>query len=166
MGSAMAIRKIMAIGFTAKPLGPVRAMELLTEPMLAHPDNLENCWNALDAAWRRSLLIPGIPRARSSRWALSGTRIGAQATFLESLTADGKLSLVRPLLLDYARFVAEKAEGTNRLPAGSLEILRALHKLAPNVPTKELSISDFTSVRAIADRPGAARTVTLVRSKA
>ena len=147
-----------------KPLGPGRAMELLTEPVFAHPDNLENCWNALDAAWRRGLLIPGIPRARSSRWALSGIRIGAQATFLESLAADGKLSLVWPLLLDYTRFVAEKAEGTNRLPAGSLEVLRALQELAPNVPTEELSISDFTGVQAIADRPGAARTVMLART--
>ncbi|MDN8620572.1 hypothetical protein Q0N36_08250 [Corynebacterium kefirresidentii] len=156
--------RLWLLASQAKPLGPARAMELLTEPVFAHPDNLENCWNALDAAWRRGLLIPGTPRARSSRWALSGIRIGAQATFLESLAEEGKLSLVWPLLLNYAKFVAEKAEETNRLPSGSLEILRALHKLAPNVPAEELNISDFTGVRAIADRPGAARTVTLART--
>lgn len=148
----------------AAPLGPARAMELLIEPVFAHPENLENCWNALDAAWKRGLLIPGVPRARSSGWALSGIRIGAQVEFLESLAADGKLSLVWPLLIDYANLISEQAEEINRLPAGSFELLRALRNLQPSVPNDELKRSDLAGVRAIAQRTGAARAVKLARA--
>lgn len=146
---------------SAKPLGPGGAVNLLAVQRHGRPQHATESALALQEAWERGLLVPGVADIDYLDW---GAQLSSIASFVESLrdAADrGMLSVVWPVLddvlvasLEAPRMLAGTAEAAQAMQDYVGEVLAAVSSgVAP------ASALDVPGIRALAARKGSSKAV-------
>lgn len=150
---------------SAKPLGPGGAVNLLAVQRHGRPQHATESALALQEAWERGLLVPGVADIDYLDW---GAQLSSIASFVESLrdAADlGMLSVVWPVLDDVLvaslkapRMLAGTAEAAQAMQDYVGEVLAAVSSgVAP------ASALEVPGVRALAARKGSSKAVDAAR---
>lgn len=151
---------------SAKPLGPGGAVNLLAVQRHGRPQHATESALALQEAWERGLLVPGVADIDYLDWDAQLSNI---ASFVESLrdAADrGMLSVVWPVLddvlvasLNAPRMLAGTAEAAQAMQDYIGEVLAAVTSgVAP------ASALDVPGVRALAARSGSSKAVVAAKA--
>lgn len=146
---------------SAKPLGPGGAVNLLAVQRHGRPQHATESALALQEAWERGLLVPGVADIDYLDW---GAQLSSIASFVESLrdAADrGMLSVVWPVLDD----VLVAALKAPRMLAGTAEAAQAMQDYVGEVlaavssGVAPASALEVPGVRALAARSGSSKAV-------
>lgn len=146
---------------SAKPLGPGGAVNLLAVQRHGRPQHATESALALQEAWERGLLVPGVADIDYLDW---GAQLSSIASFVESLrdAADrGMLSVVWPVLDD----VLVASAKAPRMVAGTAEAAQAMHDYVGEVlaavssGVAPASALDVPGIRALAARKGSSKAV-------
>jgi hypothetical protein len=163
-GTGLALRQAVR---RATPLPPGLAVNLIGAQRGLHPAGVADGASAVVEAWERGLLRPGTADVRFLDWqALPPSNLAALARACGDLAAEGLLSVVWPVLDD----VVLASVRERRMIAGTAEVVEAIRTLLPEVVaavaagTAAPSVLDLPGVRALAERSGASRAVTLARA--
>ncbi len=151
---------------SAKPLGPGGAVNLLAVHCQGRPEHATESALALQEAWERGLLVPGVANIDYLDW---GAQLSNIASFVESLrdAADrGMLSVVWPVLDDVLvaslkapRMLAGTAEAAQAMQDYVGEVLAAVTSgVAP------ASALEVPGVRALAARSGSSKAVVAAKA--
>lgn len=151
---------------SAKPLGPGGAVNLLAVQRHGRPQYATESALALQEAWERGLLVPGVADIDYLDWDAQLSNI---ASFVESLrdAADrGMLSVVWPVL-DDVLFASLKAP---RMLAGTAEAAQAMQDYVGEVlaavtsGVAPASALEVPGVRALAARSGSSKAVVAAKA--
>lgn len=151
---------------SAKPLGPGGAVNLLAVQRHGRPQHATESALALQEAWERGLLVPGVADIDYLDW---GAQLSSIASFVESLrdAADrGMLSVVWPVL-DDVLFASLKAP---RMLAGTAEAAQAMQDYVGEVlaavtsGVAPASALEVPGVRALAARSGSSKAVVAAKA--
>lgn len=114
---------------SSEPLSATTAINLLglLRPA-AHPASARVA-EAVDTAWRRGLLLPGVPDFATLDWAEQKTHLALFAAGLAGCAETGMLALVWPVLDDALSYAAAQAS----VPSGTAEIAEIMAHFAPDV---------------------------------
>lgn len=147
------------------PLTPGAAVNLLGAQRTPTPDTAADLYDAVQEAWDRGLLRPGIADVAYLDWVQPPGSLAAFATAMLDLAPTGALPAIWPVL---DSLVAESVSA-RRMRAGTLEIVDAIGALLPEVlaavadARAEASVLLLPGVRALAERPGASLAVKTAR---
>ncbi|MEF3322617.1 hypothetical protein PV375_02775 [Gulosibacter sp. GYB002] len=154
------------LAHSAKPLGPGGAVNLLAVQRHGRPQYATESALALQEAWERGLLVPGVADIDYLDWDAQLSNI---ASFVESLrdAADrGMLSVVWPVL-DDVLFASLKAP---RMLAGTAEAAQAMQDYVGEVlaavtsGVAPASALEVPGVRALAARSGSSKAVVAAKA--
>lgn len=152
--------------YRAKPLPSAAAINLLAMQRPVHPKMAPYCAEAVQNAWERGLLIPGVADVAFLDWQDEPSNLASLASALQELTELGMLSVVWPVLDDL--LVASLA--SPRLVAGTAKVAEVMSTLVSEVlAAVESGLADSTAlavpgVRALATRRGTSKAVEAART--
>lgn len=150
---------------SAKPLGPGAAVNLLAVQRHGRPEHATESALALQKAWERGLLVPGVADIDYLDWDGQLRNIGSFVESLREAADRGMLSVVWPVLDDVLvaslkapRMLAGTAEAAQAMQDYVGEVLAAVTEgVAP------ASALDVPGVRALAARKGTSKAVDAAR---
>lgn len=128
-----------------------------------HPDAVADATLAVLEAWERGLLRPEAPGARHLGWMTK--HLAATARALGEAARDGLLAVAWPILDELAGLAAS----SDRLPAGSVDVVEVIADLAPEATHAVAtgmagpSVLDLPGTQALAARAGTSRAVRVAR---
>lgn len=149
------------------PLPPGGAVNLLAVQRSGAADAATNVALALEEAWERGLLRPGVADAVLLDWGPNPGNLALLARALRLTAHAGMLSVVWPLLDD---LVARCCTADTRMPPGTVDLVELQAELLPEVARAvERGCADATALempglRAAAARGGSSRTVVVARA--
>lgn len=156
--------KALGVAVSVPAIGPHTAMALFDSQRRSKPKVTADCAAALQLAWQRGLLLPGVADFAGSH--VGFHHIGSLVTALTNLaeTAD-MLSIVWPL---FDAMLAAAATSP-RLPTGTADVVRAVAQFLPHVidavqtGAASPAVIQLPGVAAIARRPGTSQAVSAAR---
>lgn len=150
---------------SAKPLGPGGAVNLLAVQRHGRPQHATESALALQEAWERGLLVPGVADIDYLDWDGQLRNIGSFVESLREAADRGMLSVVWPLFDDLLVASAK----TPRMLAGTAEASQAMQDYVGEVlaavaaGVAPASALDVPGVRALAARKGSSKAVDAAR---
>lgn len=152
--------KALGVAVSVPAIGPHTAMALIDSQRRGKPKVTADCATALELAWQRGLILPGVADFAGSH--VGFHHIGSLVTVLTQLaeTAD-MLSIVWPLF----DAMLTAAATSPRLPAGTTDVVRAVAQFLPHVidavqaGTASPAVIQLPGVTAIARRHGKSQAV-------
>lgn len=150
----------------AAPLPPGGSINLLAAQRSHTPDAAEDAMLAVDEAWERGLLRPGVADTVWLDWSTTPpSNLAALAMALDGIARDGLLSVVWPIL-DGLIAASLKAP---RIAPGTADLAELMGGFLPEVELAikqglaEKSALDLPAVRVLAQHGGSSRAVSAAR---
>ncbi|MDK7180537.1 hypothetical protein QP446_07130 [Corynebacterium riegelii] len=161
------VASIMArqLARSAKPLEPGAAVNLLAVQRHGRPEHATESALALQEAWERGLLVPGVADIDYLDWDGQLRNLGSFVESLREAADRGMLSVVWPLLDD----VLVASAKTPRMLAGTAEAAQAMQDYVGEVlaavssGVAPASALEVPGVRALAARKGSSKAVDAAR---
>ncbi|MBP6995058.1 MAG: hypothetical protein KBB39_02840 [Phycicoccus sp.] len=145
----------------AMPLTPGAAVNLLGAQRTPTPDTAADLYDAVQEAWERGLLRPGVADVAYLDWMQPPASLAAFATAMLDLAPTGALAAIWPVL---DSLVAESVSA-RRMRAGTVEVVDAIGAMLPEALAAvadgraDGDVLRLPGVRALAARPGASLAV-------
>lgn len=162
-GQGLIVRQVAR---RAKPLGKAALMNLLAIPSMLSDENAEDVLIAVEEAWARGLLRPGVADINTLDWSEGKlSNLAALANGFDLLAESGLLSLVWHVLDD----VVTESLRAPRMYAGTAEIVKVAQKYLEHVfaAVKEgivgVEVLEWKGIRKLAQKSGSSLAVSTAK---
>jgi hypothetical protein len=147
------------------PFGPGGAVNMVSALRYPQERTREAAWQAVQDAWSRGLLIPGVASTELLDWEGTPGHFASFAEVLRDLAEQGMLPLAWAMLDDVSWY----ASGRNRIPAGVDAAVDVMARLLPSVQAAvasgaaDATVLELRGLRALAQRKGTSKAVARAR---